>query len=352
MKNSFYNANKILFKKGNILLIFFFISYFLSRLNSSIYFIDIFGQLNIQILIGGAVLFFILLILKNFWGSIISILISGLLALQILPSCKRCNAFLEDGLQNYKKIRLMSFNVRYNNQFDDFDNFIDLILREKPDVIQFQEVSLQVQDKIKPIKSLYPYTIGLNTPVAIEPYVKPSRIRDYIDSIMEQDNKVNIIPNTKKMRVGNIIVSKYPLKNPKIINNNLVLANIILDDTELTLIGTHLYPPESQYYFKLTIDQMEYLINFLKKTNQSIILFGDLNMAPTSKRFINFLNDTKLFTYTSLKNPIVTWPSFLPKYLGIQIDHVLFSKNFKMINRKTTKSFDSDHRPLIVDLAF
>ncbi len=164
---------------------------------------------------------------------------------------------------------------------------------QEPDVIQFQEVSLQVQDKIKPIKSLYPYTIGLNTPVAIEPYVKPSRIRDYIDSIMEQDNKVNIIPNTKKMRVGNIIVSKYPLKNPKIINNNLVLANIILDDTELTLIGTHLYPPESQYYFKLTIDQMEYLINFLKKTNQSIILFGDLNMAPTSKRFINFLNDTK-----------------------------------------------------------
>tara|TARA_B100001079_G_scaffold244919_1_gene232505 strand:- start:372 stop:1055 length:684 start_codon:yes stop_codon:yes gene_type:complete len=223
---------------------------------------------------------------------------------------------------------------------------------QEPDVIQFQEVSLQVQDKIKPIKSLYPYTIGLNTPVAIEPYVKPSRIRDYIDSIMEQDNKVNIIPNTKKMRVGNIIVSKYPLKNPKIINNNLVLANIILDDTELTLIGTHLYPPESQYYFKLTIDQMEYLINFLKKTNQSIILFGDLNMAPTSKRFINFLNDTKLFTYTSLKNPIFTWPSFLPKYLGIQIDHVLFSKNFKMINRKTTKSFDSDHRPLIVDLAF
>ncbi len=75
-------------------------------------------------------------------------------------------------------------------------------------------------------------------------------------------------------------------------------------------------------------------------------------MVPTSKRFINFLNDTKLFTYTSLKNPIFTWPSFLPKYLGIQIDHVLFSKNFKMINRKTTKSFDSDHRPLIVDLAF
>ena len=79
---------------------------------------------------------------------------------------------------------------------------------------------------------------------------------------------------------------------------------------------------------------------------------GDLNMTPVSKRFTNFLKETNLYTYTSYKNPTFTWPTFLPGYLGIQVDHVLFSKNFKMIRKKTIDYFESDHRPLIVDLAF
>ena len=79
---------------------------------------------------------------------------------------------------------------------------------------------------------------------------------------------------------------------------------------------------------------------------------GDLNMTPASKRFTNFLKETNLYTYTSYKNPTFTWPTFLPGYFGIQVDHVLFSKNFKMIRKKTIDYFESDHRPLIVDLAF
>ena len=352
MKNIYLITNKFFFKKGNILLIFFLISYFLNRLNSSIYLIDLFGQLSVQILFLGVILLFILLSQKKLLASSISGLVCVLLVLQILLPCKQCNESLDNKLQNYKKIRLMSFNVRYNNQFYDFDNFIDLILKEKPDIIQFQEVSSLVQEKIKSIEFFYPYALGLNTPFLIETNVKPSNIRNYIDSIMDQNNKTNVIPDIEEMRVGNIILSKYPLKNNRVIDSNLVLTNIVFGNTELTLIGVHLYPPESQYYFKLTIDQMKYLKSFLKKSNQNTILIGDLNMVSTSKRFTNFLKDTNLFTHISIVNPIFTWPAFLPNYLGIQIDHVLFSKNFKMINKKTTKSFGSDHRPLIVDLAF
>ena len=351
MKNINLITNRFFFTKGNILLIFFLISYFLNRLNSSIYFIDLFGQISIQILFIGVVLFFILLRQKKLLSSSISGLICLIFALQILLSCKQCNESLDNKLQNYKKIRLMSFNVRYNNQFYDFDNFINLILKEKPDIIQFQEVSSLVQDKIKSIEFLYPHTLGLNTPFLIENNVKRSNIRDFIDSIMDQNNKTEIT-DIEEMQVGNIILSKYPLKNDRIINSNLILTDIVLDDQELTLIGVHLYPPVSQYYFKLTIDQMKYLESVLKKTNRNTILIGDLNMVSTSKRFTNFLKDTNLFTYASIVNPIFTWPAFLPKYLSIQIDHVLFSKNFKMINKKTTESFGSDHRPLIVDLAF
>ena len=97
---------------------------------------------------------------------------------------------------------------------------------------------------------------------------------------------------------------------------------------------------------------MKYLKTLIDNTNQNLILMGDLNMTTTSKRFTNFLKETNLYTYTSYKHPTFTFPAYLPGFLGIQIDHVLFSKNFKVVGKKTTNHFGSDHRPLIVDLAF
>ena len=97
---------------------------------------------------------------------------------------------------------------------------------------------------------------------------------------------------------------------------------------------------------------MDYIKNLVNKNNKNVILMGDLNMTITSKRFTNFLHDTNLYTYVSYKHPTFTWPAFVPYYLGIQVDHVLFSKNFKVIEKKTGNHVGSDHRPLIVDLAF
>ena len=87
-------------------------------------------------------------------------------------------------------------------------------------------------------------------------------------------------------------------------------------------------------------------------TDKNLIVVGDFNMTNISKRFINFLEETDLYTYTSYKNPTFTWPAYLPSFLGIQIDHVLFSENIKMVSKKISKNLGSDHRALIVDLTF
>ena len=73
---------------------------------------------------------------------------------------------------------------------------------------------------------------------------------------------------------------------------------------------------------------MQNLKTLADNSNKNLIIMGDLNMTTTSKRFTNFLKDTNLYTYASYKHPTSTWPTFLPGFLGIQIDHVLFSKNF------------------------
>ena len=192
MVTKFLKKNKQI-KKVNLLFFFFLVFSFLSRLNSQFYFIDLVGHLGFQIIIGGILLFFILLILKRLLASLICILICILLTIDILLSCNQCNAFLDDKSQDYNKIRLMTFNTGFSN---DFENIFELILFEKPGVIQFQEVSSQMQDKLKSLKLLFPYNTGLDKPL--------------------ED-------------LSSIILSKYPLKNTKVVDNYTVLTKVLLD---------------------------------------------------------------------------------------------------------------------------
>ena len=319
MKNISAFIDRTVFKKGNILLFFFLIVCFFSRLDLQIFFIDIFSHLGFQILIGGILLFFILLFLKRYWASVICIFVCIVFAADILSSCNHCNAVLKDRSQIQNKLRLINFNISYNNPVKNFENIREMILSEKPDIVQFQEFSPQMQDKIKTLRSIFPYSTELNKPKG--PY-------------------------------DSLILSKYPLTNTKVDNNHVVITNLILNEAEISIVGIHLLTGGTKENFNNALQQINYLKTILSNTSKNLILLGDLNMTSTSKRFAKFLKETNLYTYTSYKNITSTWPAFVPNFLGIQIDHVLFSNNFKMVDKKTSNSFGSVHRPLIVELSY
>ena len=311
--------DKTVFKNGNILFFFFLIVCFFSRLNLQFFFIDILSNLGFQILIGGILLFFILLFLKRFWASVICVFVCIVFIADILSSCNHCNAVLKDKSQIQNKLRLINFNISYNNSVKNFENIREMILSEKPDIVQFQEFSPQMQDKIKTLRSIFPYSTELNK--LVDPF-------------------------------GSVILSKHPLTNTKVDDNYVVTTNLILNETEISIVGIHLYSGGTKNNFNYALQQINYLKAIVSNTSKYLILLGDLNMTSTSKRFAKFLKETNLYTYTSYKNITSTWPAFVPNFLGIQIDHVLFSNNFKMINKNTANSFDSDHRPLIVELSY
>jgi len=319
MKDISAFIDRTAFKKGNILFFFFLIFCFFSRLNLQFFFIDILSQLAFQILIGGILLFFILLFLKRFLASAICVLVCIIFAADILSSCNHCNAILEDKSQIQNKLRLMSFNISYENPVENFENIRKMILSEKPDIVQLQEFSPQMHDKIKTLRSIFPYSTELNKPKGI------------FDSL---------------------ILSKHPLTNTKIDDNHVVITNLILNEAEISILGIHFLPGGTKETFNNALQQISYLKTIVNNTNKNLILLGDLNMTSTSKRFVKFLKETNLYTYASYKNITSTWPAFMPNFLGIQIDHILFSNNFKMVNKKTSNSFGSDHRPLIVELSY
>ena len=311
--------DKTIFKSGNLLIYFFLIACFLSRFNSKIFFLDILSNLSFQILIGGIILIFILLFLKRFLATIICIIFCAVYSFDILSTCNKCNAVLKDKSQNKNIIKLMIFNISYNNPTENFENIKSLILSEKIDILQFQEVSPQMNEKIRSLKSIFPYSTGLDKPL------------DLFDSL---------------------ILSKYPLLNNEIGQHRLLQTNFILNEKKISILGMHLFPGGTQVNLNYALQQTNYLKEAVNNINTNLILLGDLNMTSSSKRFTNFLKDTNLYTYSSFKNITSTWPTFLPNYLGIQIDHVLFSKNFRLISKKIANNFGSDHRPLIVELAY
>ena len=320
------------------------LSYVLGRLDTANYFIDIFDQLSFQVLLGGIILFFNLIFSKKLKTSVACILICFLLAADILPACKNCNALLKNKTQNDNKIRLMTFNTAYEsdhnlpkwylnleklliknkssnlNDIKNLDTLRKVILFENPDIVHFLEVTPEFKNKIKSFESIFPY------------------------SYLIQYNFPNL--------ADSIFISKYPFKKNNDTKNHSDIAKIIINETELNFLSVHLYSALNQDRFMTVEKQIQIIKNLIENNNQNLILIGDFNMTPVSKRFINFLEDTNLYTYTSFIHPTSTWPALLPNYLGIQIDHVLFSENFKMIMKKTTKNLGSDHRALIVDLIF
>ena len=197
----FIFIGKTVFKSGNLLFFLFIIACLFSRLNSGFFFFDILGQLGFQIVIGGVFLFFILLFLKRFWASVICVFICVLFSADIFLSCNHCKNSIIDELQAKNKIRLMTFNISYNNPVSNFEKIKEMILSENPDVILFQEISPKMLNEIKYLKSFFPYSTNLDKPPDI---------------------------------FGTVILSKFPLKNIKVVNNHIVKTNVILGETELT----------------------------------------------------------------------------------------------------------------------
>ena len=100
-----------------------------------------------------------------------------------------------------------------------------MILSEKPDIVQFQEFSPQMQDKIKTLRSIFPYSTELNKPKG--PY-------------------------------DSLILSKYPLTNTKVEDNHVVITNLILNEAEISIVGIHLLPGGTKENFNYALQQINY----------------------------------------------------------------------------------------------
>jgi endonuclease/exonuclease/phosphatase family metal-dependent hydrolase len=81
------------------------------------------------------------------------------------------------------------------------------------------------------------------------------------------------------------------------------------------------------------------------------IALGDLNISPFSPHFGATLAAAGLRSAAAGRGWQPTWPTFFPP-AGIQIDHALVSPDIDVQRFGTGSGTGSDHRPILMDVAF
>lgn len=228
--------------------------------------------------------------------------------------------------QNIQKIKLLNFNAYFRNE--DSNSFIDLVRKEKPDVIILEEFLGISEDVVNLLKSDYQYS---------GPFEETTKRPNYI-----------------------YIFSKLPfeLKSFKRWNrgdNNPPMAHGVLTvgDTKIELIAVHLHWP---YNAQLKTNALGWLSNYLTPLKNPILLVGDFNLTPWSDALLKFSRENKLKKFGWLQR---SWPSknadiYFP-FAHLLIDHVFIrDSDLWKINKhrfEAGHSIGSDHLPMLSEIS-
>lgn len=130
-----------------------------------------------------------------------------------------------------------------------------------------------------------------------------------------------------------------------------LIARLILESHELTLIGMHPYPPKSKEQARRRDHQFATIAPYAAALNGEVLLAGDLNATSWSHSFQELIRTSGLLDSQKGFGLQPSWPaSFLP--LGIPIDHALHTPGLCVIKRRLGSPTGSDHRPIILDFSF
>lgn len=179
------------------------------------------------------------------------------------------------------------------------------------DILSLSEVTPELASKLNFLSAKYPYLAGFPT----------------------------------RLPAGELIFSKYPLLDSYYHVETLYLeSKVKISETrEVRLISASSPPPLSPAKLKERNYFIETLGSRLAEANGSAVLLGDLNATPWSKAVEDLIERAQLKDLRKNRGYLSSWPSVLPAFLRIPIDHCLLSKDLKDINLETVYLPGSDH---------
>jgi len=150
---------------------------------------------------------------------------------------------------------------------------------------------------------------------------------------------------------GFLILSKIKLKIEEKFERDKIPVYIkfFVEKYKLKIYLVHLPPALWREAWEIQKEALQLIaLDINKNKNQSFLIVGDLNMTSSSSQFQRFVQHLNPKFYSQELFTKGTWPSFLPKFLQLPIDHVLSNRNFEM---EVGPAAGSDHNPITVKIS-
>lgn len=216
-------------------------------------------------------------------------------------------------------MKVLLFNVYYNNPH--LDRVAELARETNADIV----VLLEIIPRVRP---------GLDDVVAAYPH--------RVECWQERDCDA-------------LILSRFPLQDiraslpePKH-RRPTAAVQVAIDNHALTLFAAHLSLPPLLHPRDSQMAEMQEIAETVNGITGPRLLVGDFNAATWGATVATARAFARLHALTG---PSGTWPSFLPRDLGIPIDHMLASEDVVFLSRKVITMPGSDHRAVLAEIAF
>jgi len=172
-----------------------------------------------------------------------------------------------------------------------------------------------------------------------------SRYRIFISVPLENSQGVAMLLPVKPSTSIQVVKTKI-IHLPAFSPRPLLVANLKWENHEVTLLSLSLARPTNPFQQA----ELKAVAQWVQRQANPLILIGDFNLTPWSRRFRWFLAMSKLHNSQQGFGLQPTWPAGWPDSLQVAIDHCLHSPSISTINRATGVNIRSDHLPILVEL--
>lgn len=216
-------------------------------------------------------------------------------------------------------LRVMTFNV--NGLNDNYDEVIDFIETEEPDVVFIHEATFLWEDAFTDAALAYRVERGREDPL------------DF--------GTMALVPEGAEFQTFGFATSA-----PRAVE-------VVLDigGNSIGILGSHPLSPSTEERARLRDAQLGFARDWSAESGGRRIVAGDLNATPWSHPFRRLLSDGGLRNSQRGFGLELSFPADASPFVQVAIDHVLYSDGFRVVDRRMGPAFGSDHFPVVVDLA-
>jgi endonuclease/exonuclease/phosphatase (EEP) superfamily protein YafD len=132
-----------------------------------------------------------------------------------------------------------------------------------------------------------------------------------------------------------------------------IRVDVAVHGRGLRVLNVHTLPPRTWSYTKRWNAMMQQLVSMVQNERRPLILGGDLNATPHAAWYGRLLAAGLRGAHESRGRGLATtWPNGLMSFPPIRLDHLLVSRELGVLDVREGEGRGSDHRPIVVDLAF